>query len=68
VAVHRGAQPSVTAASGDDGVTVRVHRSGVALASAQGVTVHRGAPPEADAPVAEAPAGPAPGEAVVAVR
>jgi Cell Wall Hydrolase len=68
VAVHRGAQPSVTLASGDDGTTVRVHRSGVALASAGGVTVHRGAPPEADAPAAETPAAQPLGEAVVAVR
>jgi len=68
VAVHRGAQPTVTLASGDDGATVRVHRSGVALASAEGVRVHRGAPPEADVPAAEAPVSPPSGEPVVAVR
>jgi len=68
VTVHRGAQPSVTLASGDDGATVRVHRSGIATASAEGVTVHRGAPAEADAPAADAPAAQPSGEAVVAVR
>jgi hypothetical protein len=68
VAVHRGAQPSVTLASGDDGATVRVHRSGTALASAEGVRVHRGVPTEADAPVTETPSAQPSGEPVVAVR
>jgi len=76
VAVHRGAGPSVTLASGEDGATVRVHRSAVATASAEGlrtasadgVRVHRGAPPEEGAGAAEPPVASPAGEAMVAVR
>jgi hypothetical protein len=72
VAVHRGAQPAVILASGDDGATVRVHRSGARLASAEGVRVHRGSASDAEAPAAEPAPAPAPAataaEAVVAVR
>jgi hypothetical protein len=68
VAVHRGAQSAVTLASGDDGSTVRVHRSGARLASAEGVRVHRGSASEAEAAPAEPVPTAANAEPVVAVR
>jgi Cell Wall Hydrolase len=69
VAVHRGAQPAVILAAGDDGATVRIHRSGARLASAEGVRVHRGGVSnEGEAPAAEPAPAATSAETVAAVR
>ncbi|HEY0412161.1 MAG TPA: cell wall hydrolase [Allosphingosinicella sp.] len=65
VTVHRGAEPTTIIASGEDGATVRIHRSGLRTASADGVRVHRGseqneAPAPAEAPRSGTLEGPVP--------